>query len=84
MAASGGTDSQALKVVGVSQLKRGYLKFSSSPAFCKFDQSKCRTAKLCILIGIGFRIAKSQSQIFCLLVAHPNAVMPSAGGLGGF
>ena len=62
MAASGGTDSQALKVVGVSQLKRGNLKFSSSPPFCKFDQSKFRTAKLCILNGVGFRIAKIKRE----------------------
>ena len=40
MAASGGTNSQALKVVGVSQLERGNLKFSTSPAFSQFDQSK--------------------------------------------
>ena len=33
MAASGGTDSQAIKVVGVSQLKRDNLKFSISPVF---------------------------------------------------
>ena len=65
MAASGGTDSQALKVVGVSQLRRGDLKFSSSPPFCKFDQSKCRTAKLCILIGVGLGIAKIKRKNCC-------------------
>jgi hypothetical protein len=36
MAANGGTDSQAIKVVGVSQLKRDNLKFSISPVFFSF------------------------------------------------
>ena len=59
MAASGGTNSQALKVVGfLHTIKARKSQVFSSPAFCKFDQSKCRTAKLCILIGVDYKIDK--------------------------
>ena len=58
---------------------RGRLKFSSSLAFCKVNQSKCRTAKLCILIGRKYKKMdnlKQKDQVRYLLHELPPRALP--------